>query len=126
MNNFQSTLTQEQSRDMWQTIADQGLVRQVDGQLLLQPIACRLYPAPELDQVCTALWDQQMDYATAEQSYTDRTEFAAPPLTPEAEAEQERQRLLSLGQIDMFDPPSQKPWKRRSYVQLDLDQFPNT
>ena len=126
MNNFQSTLTRDQSRDMWQTIADQGLVRQVDGQLLLQSIACRLYPAPELDQVCNALRDQRMDYATAEQSYMEHTEFAIPPLTPEAEAEEERQRLLSLGQIDMFDPPSHKPRKRRSYVQLDLDQFPNT
>ena len=126
MNKFQSTLSQDESRDMWQTIAEQQLVCQIDGKVLVESIACRLYPAPELHQVCTTLRDHAMDYAAAEQQYVEQTEFALPSLSPEEEARQERQRLLTLGQIDMFDSSSHKPRRRKSYVQLDLDQFPNS
>ena len=111
---------------MWQTISDQEFICQVNGKVLVESLACRLYPAPELDRICTALSDHHMDYAAAEQHYMEQTEFALPPLSPEEEARQERQRLLTLGQIDMFDSSSHKPRRRKSYIQLDLDQFPNS
>ena len=109
MPKFRSSLTEDETREMWAMIAGQELIRCANGKIQVQSIIYRLYPAAEIGHARRVLEDHTMDYEAAEREYAAGVEFAVPAASPEEEAREHRQRMLALGQLDMFDTGKEPP-----------------
>ena len=109
MPKFRSSLTEDETREMWAMIAGQELIRCANGKIQIQSITYRLYPRAETDYARRLLEEHMMDYEAAERDYAVQTEFAVPAASPEEEAREYRQRMLAQGQLDMFDTGKEPP-----------------
>ena len=106
-------MTRDDAQEMWDTILQQELIYRDRDNMVVQRLACRLYPAPELDRACLMLETHEEDPQGAVREYMKTTGFAVPSPTPAEEAMLERKRLLAMGQLDMFihGAPVQLPLK---------------
>ena len=84
-------MTRDDAQEMWDTILQQELIYRDRDNMVVQRLACRLYPAPELDQACLLLETHEEDPQGAVREYMATTGFAVPPLTPAQEAALERE-----------------------------------